>query len=52
MYVDELAHFNRCLDGDEQPALDIFDAARVLDIVLAAKESSMTGRVITFEVER
>ena len=49
MYVDELAHFVRCLDGRETPTLDIFDAARVLDIVLAAKESSLTGRVITFE---
>ncbi len=49
MYVDELAHFVRCLDREERPTLDIFDAARVLDVALAAKESSMTGRVITFE---
>jgi predicted dehydrogenase len=49
MYVNELAHFVRCLDGDERPALDIFDAARVLDIALAAKESSRLGRVISFE---
>jgi predicted dehydrogenase len=49
MYVDELAHFARCLDGDERPALDVSDAARVLDVALAAKESSRAGRVITFE---
>jgi predicted dehydrogenase len=49
MYVDELAHFLRCLDRQEQPALDVFDAARVLDLVLAAKESSRTGRVIPFD---
>jgi hypothetical protein len=49
MYVDELAHFIGCLDEDEMPALDVFDAARVLDIALAAKESSRVGRVVIFE---
>jgi predicted dehydrogenase len=49
MYADELAHFLRCLDGQERPALDVFDAARVLDVTLAAKASAESGRVITFE---
>ena len=49
MYVDELAHFIRCLDRKERPTLDIFDAAHVLEIVLAAKESSLNGHMITFE---
>src|SRR5262249_16524746 len=31
MYVDELRHFLRCLAGDEAPALDVFEARRVLD---------------------
>lgn len=39
MYVDEMSHFLRCLDGVEKPAVDVFEAARVLRIALAAKES-------------
>jgi predicted dehydrogenase len=49
MYVDELAHFLRCLNREEEPTLDIFEAARVLDVALAAKESATTGQFITFE---
>jgi predicted dehydrogenase len=49
MYVDELNHFLRCLAGTERPALDVHDAARVLDVALAAKASSQSGRVIAFE---
>jgi predicted dehydrogenase len=51
MYVEELAHFLRCLDGDDLPTLDVFEAARVLEIALAAKESSRSGRVINFETD-
>jgi predicted dehydrogenase len=49
MYVDELAHFLRCLDGEEKSTLGVFDAARVLDVALAAKASAESGRVVTFE---
>jgi predicted dehydrogenase len=49
MYLDELAHFLRCLDGENMPTLDIFDAARVLDVALAAKSAAETDRIITFE---
>jgi len=45
MYVDELAHFLRCIDGQELPILDVADAARVLEITLAAKESMLSGNV-------
>lgn len=40
MYVDELEHFLACLDGDETPMLDLPNAARVLEIALAALESA------------
>jgi predicted dehydrogenase len=40
MYLDEMNHFLRCLAGEDEPTLDIFDAARVLQIALAAKESA------------
>jgi predicted dehydrogenase len=50
MYVDELNHFLRCLAGAERPVLDVDDAARVLDVALAAKASSESGRVLHFEV--
>lgn len=46
MYVDEMRHFLRCLAGEERPTLDVFEARRVLEVALAAKESSATGRVI------
>jgi predicted dehydrogenase len=46
MYLDEMKHFLRCLAGEEKPALDIFDAARVLRIALAAKESAREQRWI------
>lgn len=46
MYSDELRHFLRCLKGKEKPALDVFEAAKVLNVALAAKESAATGRVV------
>jgi len=49
MYVDEMRHFVRCLAGEEQPALDVFEGRRVLEVALAAKESASTGRVVELE---
>lgn len=46
MYLDEMRHFLRCLDGAERPAVDVFDAARVLEIALAARASAHTGEVV------
>jgi predicted dehydrogenase len=48
MYVDELAHFLRCLAGEEKSTLDVFDAARVLDVALAARNSAETNQVVNF----
>jgi len=46
MYIDEMKHFIKCIAGDEKPLLDVFDATRVLEIALAAKESARKGSVI------
>ena len=43
MYLDELSHFLACLEGRETPMQDVFEAAEVLDVALAAKRSSDTG---------
>ncbi len=44
MFVEEMSHFLRCLGGEERPALDVFEAARVLRIALAAKTSAREQR--------
>ncbi|MBI4632662.1 MAG: Gfo/Idh/MocA family oxidoreductase [Deltaproteobacteria bacterium] len=44
MYLDELRHFLRCRNGEEEPCLDVFQAAQVLRVALAAKESAKTER--------
>jgi len=46
MYVDELAHFLRCLAGEKKPMLDVVEAKRVLNIALAAKAAAQEGRVV------
>ena len=46
MYVDEMRHFLRCLAGEEKSTLDVFEAARVLHVALAAKESAASGQVV------
>ena len=46
MYLDELQHFLNCLGGQEKPTLDLSEAARVLEIALAAKKSALTGQIV------
>ncbi len=46
MYVDEMAHFLNCLGGAEKPALDLFEAAQVLRLALAAKLAARERRWI------
>jgi predicted dehydrogenase len=46
MYLDEMRHFLRCLDGAEAPALDLINAKRVLEIALAAKAAAENRRVV------
>ena len=46
MYLDEMRHFLRCLDGAESPALDLINAKRVLEIALAAKAAAENRGVV------
>ncbi len=46
MYIEEMKHFIRCLEGKGRPMQDIKTGKKVLEIVLAAKESAKTGKVI------
>jgi predicted dehydrogenase len=46
MYVDEMKHFRRCLAGEAEPELSVFEAAKVLRIALTAKESARQQRWI------
>ena len=47
MFVDEMKHFANCIQGREQPALDVNGARIVMDIALAAKKSSEQKKVIS-----
>ena len=46
MYVEELRHFLTCLRKEEKPCLDVYQAARVLQLALAAKESAEKERFV------
>ncbi|HTN72732.1 MAG TPA: Gfo/Idh/MocA family oxidoreductase [Methylomirabilota bacterium] len=46
MYLDEMKHFLCCVAGEEESTLDVFDAAKVLRIALAAKEAARQQRWI------
>ncbi len=45
MYLEEMRHFLRCLDGKEPSVLDVRDSKRVLEIALAIKESMKSGKM-------
>lgn len=47
MYLEELRHFLRCLEGEEKPAQDLAEARRVTAIALAAKESMTRRQPVT-----
>jgi len=46
MYIEELKHFIQCLEGKAETMQDLKAGKRILEIALAAKESSETGKVI------
>lgn len=46
MYIDELRHFLKLIDGTEEPVQTLCEAKRILDITLAAKRSAAEGRPI------
>lgn len=49
MYVAEMEHFLRCIKREEQPILGAKEAKGELEIALAAKKSSESGKVINLE---
>lgn len=46
MYMAELRHFLECVRGDDSPSVSGDDARRVLEVALAAKQSSEDQRVV------
>jgi predicted dehydrogenase len=46
MYLEEMRHFFRCLDGKEKAALDAFEGKRVLEVALAAKTSFENRQIV------
>ncbi len=46
MYLQELNHFLQNVEGRGEPLVSLEEAKRVLEIVLAAKQSSREGRII------
>lgn len=49
MYLEEMEHFLACLEKKEKPLITLNEAKEVLKIALAAKKSSITGKVITLQ---
>ena len=47
MYVDEMRHFVRCLEGSEPPVVDGREALRSLRLIDAVKTSAREGRRVT-----
>jgi predicted dehydrogenase len=46
MYLDEMSHFIRCLEGKETPIADISAGREALRVALAAFESAQKGQVV------
>ncbi|TFH46830.1 MAG: hypothetical protein E4G94_01525 [ANME-2 cluster archaeon] len=46
MYIEEMKHFLQCINGLSMPLIDAAQGKRVLEIVLAAKESSENKTII------
>lgn len=49
MFVDEMRHFVRAVEGAEPPALDAAGGRGVLSVALAAKASAAAGRPVMIE---
>jgi predicted dehydrogenase len=47
MYLDELRHFLRCLDGDELPLADVVAGRRTLLLAIAAKTAASERRIVS-----
>ena len=47
MYVDEIKYFIDCINGKGSPPVDAVSGKKILEVALAAKESSDTKKVMT-----
>lgn len=47
MYVTEMQHLLRCIEGQEQSAHPVEEGAAVVRVALAVRESMVTGRKVT-----
>ncbi|MCX9085015.1 MAG: Gfo/Idh/MocA family oxidoreductase [Candidatus Methanoperedens sp.] len=52
MYIEEMKHFLHCIDALSMPLIDARQGKRVLEIALAAKESSEKKSVIDISVSK
>jgi predicted dehydrogenase len=52
MYIEEMRHFLRCLEGKEKPMQDVFEAERNLSVALAAKTSAATGCIVEIDATK
>lgn len=48
-FVTEMKHFLDCLQGDNQPEVNLESGSQSLKIALAAKESGKTGKVVALQ---
>jgi predicted dehydrogenase len=48
MYVEEMKHFLHCVETNTQTITPLEQGIRVVELILAAKESNQNGRAITF----
>ena len=46
MFLDELKHYLSCIGGCEQPLIDIKEGIKSLKVIIAAKKSLESGRVV------
>ena len=49
MYLDEMAHFLDCVRRRQPTLLPVDEAARLMALVFAARESAATGRFVAPE---
>lgn len=46
LYLEEVKHFFRCMNGDEEPLININEGKRLQEIIMKIKESSDKKRVL------
>jgi predicted dehydrogenase len=51
MYVQEMEHFVRCVEGAEKPLVDAREGRVVVELIEAARLSSRQGKVVCLPLE-